>query len=178
MHILAVDPGTSHTGVVKAEIQEDSIIKILDWGELEIPKGVPAPKRINAIVSQVYDWATRKPAVREIWVEQFAAYGARRGMMWNMALVGALLYLPATRENEDLTSYTVHPKTWKSWYAKDFKNKTATPHDILKRQLEDYGLFEEDLYLDCIRSQHIADALGLALFAVYGDHDVDQTSPA
>lgn len=170
-HILAVDPGTTHTGIVKAKVSLSGVVEIVDWAELEVPKKTPAPRRINSIITQIWDWATSPPRAKEIWTELFMPYGARRGAMWNMALTGAIIYLPATREDEDLVTYGVPPVTWKSWVQKNYD----LPDTELLRV---FGLMDKQLLEDLGRSPHIRDALLIALYSQYGEPDVEQVSPA
>jgi len=177
--IVAIDPGTIHTGIVKCDVSEEGgIVRVTDSSVLEVPKGVAAPKRINAILEQVVQWVDNVPFADEVWIEQFMFYGARKGAMHNAALVGALAYLPATRQRDDLTTFVVPPVTWKSWYYKPFRERQVSECEVIRERLEEFGLLDTDLYSSMLHSQHIADAVGIALYSQYGDPNVDQTSPA
>lgn len=174
--VMAVDPGTIHTGYVVGEC-DNGVVQILKMGQVSVDKKLPPPKRIHGILSELVEVATALD-VQQIWTELFVPYGARTGAMWNTALSGAIVYLPSTRQQEDWVTYAVHPSTWKSWFARPFKDRPCTSGDMIRETLQTYDLYSDELYMACIKSQHVADAVGILLFSQYGDPDVEQASPA
>ena len=166
-YLMGVDPGTVHTGWAVVEVQGSNINRIVAVGETAPPKASP-PKRINEIIRQLLMVIDAVPMVTEIWTEFFVSYGARKGAMWNTTLVGALLYLPVTRQRENLTCYGMYPATWKAWL-----KKQGGWYEVIQK----YAItVPEEVFNEVGENPHIHDAVCLALYAVYGATDVEQVS--
>jgi Holliday junction resolvasome RuvABC endonuclease subunit len=163
--ILAIDPGTIHTGFAKLT-EEDGDLTVEKWGMVDVPKGLSAAHRINYIVDSIVELIGELPPATEIWTELFAPYGARRGMMWNASLVGAILYLPVTRRDESFVSYGVYPIQWREWVRTEAGlGKGAISQSAVEKLLQ---LREADYTKDIIEHAHVRDALCIGLFGLYG----------
>ena len=162
--IMSVDPGTINTGVVVMELGPDDTLIPLATKKILKRKG-DAWHRVTYIVGLILEMVEMWE-VQEIWIELYIPYGARKGSLWNMMLVGALLYLPVTRSLENTISYGLYAREWKQWL------KKATPDcDSDRRRAvafaKAHGLeFTDEMELD-LTDVHVADALGLVLFTRY-----------
>lgn len=159
--MMSVDPGTLNTGVVVVELQPDGTLKMLHTRKISRKKG-DAWKRVNEILEDLIE-IVREYKVNEIWVELYVPYGRRKGSLWNMMLVGALLYLPVTRSLDDTVSYGVYAQEWKRWLTKAID----TDRHPAKALAESLGIALTDEQYADISDPHVADALGLLLFSQY-----------
>jgi Holliday junction resolvasome RuvABC endonuclease subunit len=167
--ILGLDTGTINTGFVKVEVKQGEIFAIHDAGMIQVKK-LETRYRLAAIVRAVVTILDKAPRVTEMWTELFQFYGARKGALWNAMLVGALIYLPVTRQRRDLTSYSTSKSQWWSWYktylgCSDKKDMWPASKAYLEQRGVEISDEHEALFAG---SQHLNDALGVLLFAVYG----------
>lgn len=166
---MSVDPGTNHTGVVVAELGPDKSLNVVNTYKIEKRKG-HAWRRVTEIIEILVE-IVEQHSVQELWVELYIPYGARKGALWNMMLVGALLYLPVTRQQESLTSYGLYAREWKQWMKKvtpgcDHDGKRARTFAL------NQGLEFTDAMEEMLTDIHVADALGILLFTRYaGEHN-------
>ena len=162
--IMSVDPGTINTGVVVTELGPDDTLKVLKTVKINKRKD-DAWHRVTYIVAPILELILEYE-VQELWVELYIPYGARKGSLWNMMLVGALIYLPVTRGLDTLTSYGLYAREWKGWL------KKATPNcDKDSRRVVEFAV-AHDVVLDDeahyhLSDPHVSDALGLVLFTRY-----------
>ena len=159
--VMAVDPGTINTGVVIGELGPDDTVQMVAAKKVNKRKG-DAWRRVTTITAEIVDMIEEYD-VRELWVELYIPYGRRRGSLWNMMLVGALLYLPVTRSKDNLISYGLYAREWKPWL------KKMTPDcDADKRRAitfaKNQGIEFTDEMEEALTDVHVADALGLILF--------------
>lgn len=167
--IMSVDPGTINTGVVVAELGPDNSLIPVNTYKILKKKG-DAWRRVSDIITVLAN-IIEEHEVDELWVELYIPYGARKGSLWNMMLVGALLYLPVTRSVEKLTSYGLYAREWKQWLKKetpgcDNDSKRARTFAL------NHGIEFTDEMEEMLTDIHIADALGILLFTRYaGGHN-------
>lgn len=161
--IMAVDPGTQHTGVAIGRV-EDGVLVIQEITKIEKLKG-KAYRRVSEIIEEVRDLVD-KHEVKELWTEMFVPYGIRRGAMHNMNLVGALIYMPVTRSIEML-SYGIQAAEWKKWI-KANAPECKTPSESIRNLCELQEVELTDATHEAIADPHCADALGILMFSVYG----------
>lgn len=162
--IVAVDPGTSHTGYVKLEAGDDEV-SLVGFGKPPLSRSA-APQRINEILNYIVEVLWKTPTSSELWVELFAPYGARRGMMWNASLVGALCYLPVTRRDEGLISYGVYPVQWREWVRTEIECGKGPIDRVRAEDL--FSLYGVDYTEELAKEAHLRDALCIGLFGLYG----------
>ena len=167
--MLGLDTGTVNTGFVKVLVNGGEIMEILDAGMIQCGK-LEVRHRISAIVKAVVGLLDTVPKCNEMWTELFQFYGARKGALWNAMLVGALIYLPVTRSRRKLISYGSSKIQWWSWYKKemgvtDKKDMWMASWGFLERRGVEISDELQELFA---ASQHLNDALGLLIFAVYG----------
>ena len=163
---MALDPGTLHTGVVIVKGTFDSIEEILEIRKIEKKsKDGKAPVRIAHIVNEVREMLDQWQ-VTEMWTELFIPYGRRRGAMHNMNLVGALLYMPATRSIEGLHSYGLHAGEWKRWIKAQYPDLEM--HQAVRNLCALHDVTLTDEAEAGISDPHCCDALGILLFIKFG----------
>lgn len=163
-NIMAIDPGTQHTGVAVGATEEGGTLEILEIVKIEKLKG-KAYRRITEIIDEVRDLID-KHGVIEMWTEMFVPYGIRRGAMHNMNLVGALLYMPVTRKL-DMVSYGLQAAEWKKWVKAQVPDAT-TPYEAIRDLCVTHGVTLSDAHHAAISDPHCADAVGILLFSHYG----------
>ena len=96
----------------------------------------------------------------------FIPYGIRRGQMYNMNLVGAILYLPVTRQKK-LKSYAIQAAEWKKWLSAN-AGENLTPYDKLRDVAEDRLIELDDEAHAAISDPHVGDAFGMLMFTYFG----------
>lgn len=162
--IMSVDPGTINTGVVVSELGPDDSLILCNTYKILKKKG-DAWRRVSEIMAELVN-IIEEHEINELWVELYIPYGPRKGYLWNMMLVGALLYLPVTRRLHSLISYGVYAREWKPWL------KRATPEcDTDKGRARTFatraGIEFTDEMEEMLTDPHVADALGLVLYTRY-----------
>lgn len=168
--MLGLDTGTTNTGFVKVKVDQGELMEIIDAGMLQYGK-LPVHDRIAAIVRSVIAILDTAPKVKTMWVELFQFYGARKGALWNAMLVGALIYLPVTRVRRNLTAYGSSKIQWWSWYKKEMDvTDKKDMWDASRGFLFTRGVvITDEMEALFAGNQHLNDALGLLLYAIYGE---------
>jgi hypothetical protein len=165
---MSVDPGTLHTGVAIFDISDDG--KVLEILTLEYIKSDPkkhAKDRIADILGTIVSLVDHYK-VEAMWVELYVPLGRNRGAMYNMSLVGALLYMPITRQR-DLSSFGVFASQWKRWFKKTFGESDYEAD--LRHWFEAKGFTLTDQQLEALTVKHVRDAVGILLYAAQGGLD-------
>lgn len=162
--IMSVDPGTINTGVVVTELGPDDTLVMLATKKITKRKG-DAWRRVTDIVKEILEMV-EEYEIRELWTELYIPYGARKGSLWNMMLVGALLYLPVTRSLSNLQSYGLYAREWKQWLKKATPDCDSDKHRAVSFAKANGLELTDEQELD-LTDVHVADALGLVLFTRY-----------
>ena len=162
--VMAIDPGTQHTGVAVGTLGSDGTMKIREIKKIEKLTG-KTYRRISEIIEEVRELIDEH-GVKELWTEMFVPYGIRRGAMHNMNLVGALLYIPVTR-NISMLSYSIQAAEWKKWVKANVPDFKTTAEAIRKLCVK-FEVELTDEWEAAIADPHCADAVGILLFSYYG----------
>lgn len=168
-NIMAIDPGTQHTGLAigATEPGGSGTLEILAIKKIEKLKS-SVWRRITGIIDEVRDLIDEY-GVLELWIEMFVPYAQRRGAMHNMNLVGALLYMPVTR-NLDMVAYAIQAAEWKRW-VKGQVPFAETPFEAMRALCHKFSVPLSDADLAAIADPHCADALGILMFSHFGSYE-------